>query len=85
MPVVHPNFDVCTRKRIGTIAIANQLREEHAPAPAADSGRLAVHWITAHPTTRAGSAGAAQVRRTDPDTLHGNVQPWRSVMTGLDL
>ena len=31
------------------------------------------------------TAELARLRRTDPDTLHGNAEPWHSVMTGLDL
>jgi site-specific DNA recombinase len=49
-PVVCRIFDLYTRKRLGTIAIANQLREESAPAPAAGWGHPAVHWIISNPT-----------------------------------
>ena len=49
-PVVRRIFDLYTRKRLGTIAIANQLREEDAPAPAAGWGHPAVHWIINNPT-----------------------------------
>lgn len=31
------------------------------------------------------TAELARVRHTDPDTLHGHVEPWCSVMTGLEL
>jgi glucosamine--fructose-6-phosphate aminotransferase (isomerizing) len=31
------------------------------------------------------TAELARARHTDPDTLHGNLEPWHSVMTGLDL
>lgn len=31
------------------------------------------------------TAELARVRGTDPDTLHGNVEPWRSAMTELEL
>ncbi len=49
-PVVRRIFDLYTRKRLGTIAIANQLRDEEAPAPAAGWGHPAVHWIIRNPT-----------------------------------
>jgi site-specific DNA recombinase len=49
-PVVHRIFDLYTRKRLGTIAIARQLRDEDAPAPAAGWGHPAVHWIISNPT-----------------------------------
>jgi site-specific DNA recombinase len=49
-PVVRRIFDLYTRKRLGTTAIANQLREEQAPAPAAGWGHPAVHWIIGNPT-----------------------------------
>jgi site-specific DNA recombinase len=49
-PVVRRIFDLYTRKRLGTIAIANQLREEQAPAPAAGWGHPAVHRIIGNPT-----------------------------------
>lgn len=49
-PVVRRIFDLYTRKRLGTIAIANQLREEEAPAPAAGWGHPAVHWMISNPT-----------------------------------
>jgi hypothetical protein len=29
------------------------------------------------------TAELARLRGTDPDTLHGGIEPWRSVMTGL--
>ena len=31
------------------------------------------------------TAELARVRATDPDTLHGNREPWRTIMTGLRL
>ncbi len=49
-PVVRRIFDLYTRKRLGTIAIARQLRDEDAPAPAAGWGHPAVHWIIGNPT-----------------------------------
>ncbi|MGH3129203.1 MAG: recombinase family protein [Gaiellaceae bacterium] len=49
-PVVQRIFDLYARKRLGTIAIARQLREEEAPAPAAGWGHPAVHWIISNPT-----------------------------------
>jgi len=49
-PVVRRIFDLYTRKRLGTIAIARQLRDEDAPAPAGGWGHPAVHWIIGNPT-----------------------------------
>jgi len=49
-PVVRRIFDLYTRRRLGTIAIARQLRDEDAPAPAAGWGHPAVHWIIGNPT-----------------------------------
>jgi glutamine---fructose-6-phosphate transaminase (isomerizing) len=31
------------------------------------------------------TAEFARLRHTDPDTLHGGVEPWRSAMTSLEL
>jgi site-specific DNA recombinase len=36
--------------RLGTIAIAHQLRAEHAPAPSAGWGHPAVHRVLTNPT-----------------------------------
>ena len=49
-PVVRRIFDLYTRERLGTVAIARQLRDEDAPAPAAGWGHPAVHWIIGNPT-----------------------------------
>ncbi len=49
-PVVRRIFDLYTRERVGTIAIAERLREEGAPAPSAGWGHPAVHWILTNPT-----------------------------------
>jgi site-specific DNA recombinase len=49
-PFVRRIFNLYTRKRLGTIAIARQLRDEDAPAPAAGWGHPAVHWIISNPT-----------------------------------
>jgi site-specific DNA recombinase len=49
-PVVRRIFNLYTRRRLGTIAIAHQLREEQAAAPAAGWGHPAVHWIIGNPT-----------------------------------
>jgi site-specific DNA recombinase len=49
-PIVRRIFDLYTRQRLGTIAIARQLRDEEAPAPAAGWGHPAVHWIISNPT-----------------------------------
>jgi site-specific DNA recombinase len=49
-PVVRRVFDLYARKRLGTPAIAQQLRDEGAPAPSAGWGHPAVHWIVTNPT-----------------------------------
>jgi hypothetical protein len=49
-PVVRRVFDLYTRKRLGTRTIAQQLRDEGAPAPSAGWGHAAVHWIISNPT-----------------------------------
>jgi len=49
-PVVRRIFDLYTCRRLGTTAIARQLRDEDAPAPAAGWGHPAVHWIISNPT-----------------------------------
>jgi site-specific DNA recombinase len=49
-PVVRRVFDLYTRKRLGTRTIAQQLRDEGAPAPSAGWGHPAVHWIISNPT-----------------------------------
>jgi site-specific DNA recombinase len=49
-PVVRRVFDLYARKRLGTRTIAQQLREEDAPAPSAGWGHPAVHWIINNPT-----------------------------------
>jgi site-specific DNA recombinase len=49
-PVVRRVFDLYTRKRLGTTTIAQQLRDEGAPAPSAGWGHPAVHWIINNPT-----------------------------------
>ena len=49
-PVVRQVFDLYARKRLGTPAIAQQLRDEGAPAPSAGWGHPAVHWIVNNPT-----------------------------------
>jgi site-specific DNA recombinase len=49
-PVVQRVFDLYTRKRFGTRTIAQQLRDEDAPAPSAGWGHPAVHWIISNPT-----------------------------------
>jgi site-specific DNA recombinase len=43
-------FDLYARKRLGTRTIAQQLRDEGAPAPSAGWGHPAVHWIINNPT-----------------------------------
>jgi DNA invertase Pin-like site-specific DNA recombinase len=49
-PVVQRVFDLYARKRLGTRTIAQQLRDEGAPAPSAGWGHPAVHWIISNPT-----------------------------------
>jgi site-specific DNA recombinase len=49
-PVVRRVFDLYARKRLGTRTIAQQLREEGAPAPSAGWGHPGVHWIVTNPT-----------------------------------
>jgi site-specific DNA recombinase len=49
-PVVRRVFDLYTRKRLGTRTIAQQLRDEGAPAPSAGWGHPAVHWFISNPT-----------------------------------
>ncbi|MCP9486396.1 MAG: recombinase family protein [Gaiellaceae bacterium MAG52_C11] len=49
-PVVRRIFQLYTRDRLGTMAIANQLSHEQAPAPAAGWGHPGVHGIVSNPT-----------------------------------
>jgi site-specific DNA recombinase len=49
-PVVRRVFELYARQRLGTPAIAQQLRDEGAPAPSAGWGHPAVHWIINNPT-----------------------------------
>jgi site-specific DNA recombinase len=49
-PVVRRVFDLYARQRLGTPAIAQQLRNEGAPAPSAGWGHPGVHWIINNPT-----------------------------------
>jgi site-specific DNA recombinase len=49
-PVVRHVFDLYARKRLGTPAIAQRLRDEGAPAPSAGWGHPVVHWIINNPT-----------------------------------
>ncbi len=49
-PVVQRVFYLYARKRLGTRTIAQQLREEGAPAPSAGWGHPGVHWIINNPT-----------------------------------
>ena len=49
-PVVRRVFELYASKRLGTRTIAQQLREEGAPAPSAGWGHPAVHWIVTNPT-----------------------------------
>ncbi|MGH3026175.1 MAG: recombinase family protein, partial [Gaiellaceae bacterium] len=49
-PVVQRVFDLYARERFGTTTIAQQLRDEGAPAPSAGWGHPGVHWIINNPT-----------------------------------
>jgi site-specific DNA recombinase len=49
-PIVRRIFTLYTHDRLGTIAIAHQLRAEHAPAPSAGWGHPAVHRTLTNPT-----------------------------------
>jgi len=49
-PIVRRIFDLYTRERLGTVAIAKRLRQEQAPAPAAGWGHPAVHFVLTNPT-----------------------------------
>ncbi|HZO77013.1 MAG TPA: recombinase family protein [Solirubrobacteraceae bacterium] len=49
-PVVRRVFDLYACQRLGTPAIAQQLRNEGAPAPSAGWGHPGVHWIINNPT-----------------------------------
>ena len=49
-PVVQRVFDLYARERLGTRTIAQQLRDEGAPAPSAGWGHPGVHWIINNPT-----------------------------------
>ena len=49
-PVVRRIYRLYTEDRLGTIAIAHQLRAEHAPAPSAGWGHPAVHRVLTNPT-----------------------------------
>jgi site-specific DNA recombinase len=49
-PIVRHIYRLYTEDRLGTIAIAHQLRAEHAPAPTAGWGHPAVHRVLTNPT-----------------------------------
>jgi site-specific DNA recombinase len=49
-PIVRRIFDLYTRERLGTVTIAERLRQEQAPAPAAGWGHPAVHFLLSNPT-----------------------------------
>lgn len=49
-PVVRRIYRLYVQDRLGTIAIAQQLRAEHAPAPSAGWGHPAVHRVLTNPT-----------------------------------
>jgi recombinase/recombinase-like zinc beta ribbon protein len=48
--IVRRIYKLYTEDRLGTIAIAHQLRAEHAPAPTAGWGHPAVHRVLTNPT-----------------------------------
>ena len=49
-PIVRCIFDLYTRERLGSVAIAKRLRQEQASAPAAGWGHPAVHFLLTNPT-----------------------------------
>lgn len=49
-PTVRRIYRLYIEDRLGTIAIAHQLRAEHAPAPSAGWGHPAVHRVLTNPT-----------------------------------
>jgi site-specific DNA recombinase len=49
-PIVRRIYKLYTEDRLGTIAIAHQLRAEHAPAPSAGWGHPAVHRVLTNTT-----------------------------------
>jgi site-specific DNA recombinase len=49
-PIIKRIYKLYTEDRLGTIAIAHQLRAEHAPAPSAGWGHPAVHRVLTNPT-----------------------------------
>jgi len=49
-PTVRRIYHLYIEDRLGTIAIAHQLRAEHAPAPSAGWGHPAVHRVLTNPT-----------------------------------
>ncbi len=49
-PTVRRIYQLYIEDRLGTIAIAHQLRAEHAPAPSAGWGHPAVHRVLTNPT-----------------------------------
>ncbi|HTZ88369.1 MAG TPA: recombinase family protein, partial [Solirubrobacteraceae bacterium] len=65
-PVVGRIFSLYVGERLGTIAIANRLREEHAPAPGAGWGHPAVHRALTNPTY----LGRIRWRGQDFDSTH---------------
>jgi site-specific DNA recombinase len=67
-PVVQRIFLLYARERLGTIAIAAQLRAEQAPAPSAGWGHPAVHFILTNPTY------TGKIRWRD-QTFDGQQQP----------
>ena len=68
-PTVKRIYQLYTQDRLGTIAIAQQLRAEHAPAPSAGWGHPAVHRVLTNPRpTSDASAGAT--RTSSPRTSH---------------
>jgi site-specific DNA recombinase len=49
-PTVRRIYQLYIEDRLGTIAVAHQLRAEHAPAPSAGWGHPAVHRVLTNPT-----------------------------------
>lgn len=74
--------DVLAGIGLPLIASAGEREQDHfrfiAPHPLLRpfTGILPFHRITAE---------LARTRKTDPDTLHGHREPWKSIMTSLKL
>jgi site-specific DNA recombinase len=65
-PIVRRIYKLYTEDRLGTIAIAQQLRAEHAPAPSAGWGHPAVHRVLTNTTY----LGRIRWRKQDFQSTH---------------